>query len=610
MLRVRVLAAPDHTPIEGADLRVTNDELGMRARTNASGIATLSTDDRGVVFVAVHKDGYLWSEATLVGGVDRTDVVLIPAPILRGLILDASDGTPLQGVRVWVGDLAGGDSFSEPLTTDALGRFVVPGIPIGTRYGIGVAAPGYGNAFQSGIALPKSAEIVIRMGAGARLRGIVRRADGTPAPGAHAMIYPASDRFLETSPRADHLGRDSLRRSARATTDSEGRFLFRGLTAGTYTLQVWGESLASARMDSIVITTEDKAIDLSLAPPTGIGVRVKDARGQPVKQVRLTLTTRDGKLLFGPRIPNFAGSDGTALLGPLKPGGYTLHVNPPDKLPLQLDVQVEAGRLSWVEFVPNPGLTLHGTVADEAGKPLAGIAVHYRVSAGPGVVSHERYCDTDRHGRFRMEGLQSQPGKLSVSDWGERYGDWSRSEVTPGPAVAIILRRTTRVTVRLVPPPASRRIAYTVGTKNSQTSGAALALDADGRFILHGIPSGVPVTIGFDSGDTVPVLRRLPAMADGELRDLGTIALVAGGVFRGRVRGPAGRPYSELRVELSNEEFGFDRATFTDADGKFEFRNLPKGPISITFWIREGSGTGEDIEDWTAKPIHEFSVAR
>jgi protocatechuate 3,4-dioxygenase beta subunit len=583
IIRISVLAAPDGKPIEGAEIRVTSDDADSRVRTGADGRAEIPTAKRGVVWVEAKKHGYIPAEATVIGGVDEASVVLVPAPIVRGRVVSAVDGKPIGGALVWVGDSVDEDRFGEELKTDGEGRFAAA-VPALAPFRIGVAADGYGNVYRTGVGGERNKELDLRLGVGAVLRGIVRDPDGVPAPGVHVMLYPTDDDFLESYPRQALLGDTKLRRSARVTTDSEGRFVYRGIAAGRYTILAWGDELLTARVSPLDVADNER--------------------------VRLTLTDSAGTWIYGPRIPYFTDRSGGALLGPLKPGRYVLRFEPPEALPAQRSITVAPGRIAAVEFEPRAGAALTGTVADESGRPLAGMMVEYQVVAAPGVTRHDRSTNTDRQGRFRFDGVQQVAGKLEVTDWADRYDDWSRPGVAPGPPVSVVLSRATRVTGRLVPPPRTRTIRYSLRTPRSQMTDEVLALDGAGRFVLYGVPAGVEVALCFDSGDAVPALRRLPPLAKGEERDLGTIQLAPGDSFRGRVRDRAGRPFAGIRVGVTVKECGIDRTVLTNEKGEFVFPNLPPGPVSVVFHVREGGGSGYELDDWTSKAIHELEVSR
>lgn len=609
VIRVRVFAAPDRTPTEGAEVRVTNDESDTRARTGADGRAEIPTHKLGVVWVEARKLGFLPGYQTVVGGVNEATVVLARAPILRGRVVRDEDGKPVRGALVWVGDPDDEEAFGGKVETDPEGRFTVA-VPRLAAYRIGVAADGYGNVHQVGVGGEGDTELDLRLGQGAVLRGTVRDPDGAAAPGVRLMLFPVDDDFVESYPCSALLGYTRLRRSARATTDGEGRFVYRGVAAGSYTLLAWGDELQTARVTPFVVGKEDAHVDLALQHQAGIRARVRGAKGEPIERVRLKVTDSAGKWILGPRFPAFTDRSGEALMGPLKPGRYRLHFTPPDALPAEHEVTVERDRIAVVAFEPRGGLALTGVVADAEGRPLAGMAVHFDRRAAPGVIAHKIRTHTDHQGRFRLRGLQPQAGTLEVQDWAQRYHPWKRTDVAPGPSLSVTLRKTTSLTGRVVPTPTTHRIRYTIAAARTQSTIADLTLDATGRFVVHGVPAGKDVTLAFDAADTVPVLRRISPLAEGEQRDLGTIQLTAGKSFRGRVRDQNGKPIAGIRVDLSLEEYGFERTVLTNEMGEFVVPNVPPGPVSVTFWTKESSGRGWDVENWTRKDVHEFEVRR
>ena len=310
------------------------------------------------------------------------------------------------------------------------------------------------------------------------------------------------------------------------------------------------------------------------------------------------------------QIPMQSTDEARTLLGPLDPGRYTLRVSPHRRLPVEREVNVEAGRLSRVEVEARPGLRLEGMVNDARGRPLGGIDLNFWVKSAPGVLEHYVRAESDSDGRFVFEGLQAAPGDLEASDWAGWYEVWRESGATPGSPLAITLRDTARVTGRVEPAPSSRLLSYVLRTENSIAGAGDLALDADGRFVLHGLPAGIPIKLAFDPPNGQPALRELTPLARGEERDLGTIEVVAGGTFRGRIRDEAGKPFAWIRVRVELEKYTLIRCALTDQAGEFLVENMPRGRVVVFFMDQETSGRGYQIGDWSSKVHHEFELPR
>ena len=431
----------------------------------------------------------------------------------------------------------------------------------------------------------------------------MRGADGEPIADVALYLHDPTDGFLERSPRAVTIGQFSLRGCARATSDGQGRFVYRGIAPGTYCLRAWGESLLSARLEPIVVGSDDVRVEVRLEPHAGIPLTGRDPRGRPLR-MRLRLMDVSGKRVSGPRIPYFV--EGSALIGPLAPGRYRLRVSPEGWLPEEFEVEVERDRISLVEFEAALGERLQGTVVDARSRPVPGIDLRFR--SDEGIPQYVR-ATTDRSGRFVMEGLRPVPGSLEALDRASRYADWQRSEVMPGAPITITLAETPRLIGRVSPVIRSRILEYSVESEDGHYSATA-ALGADGRFTIHGLPAGSAFRLHLEPPDAVPATREVDRLAPGEERDLGLIEFEKGGTFRGRIRDEAGRPYAGIQVQVTFEKYFRTWSALTDDAGEFRVEHLPPGELTVMFMDQETSGRGYDVEDWTSKAHHDFVLKR
>jgi hypothetical protein len=172
------------------------------------------------------------------------------------------------------------------------------------------------------------------------------------------------------------------------------------------------------------------------------------------------------------------------------------------------------------------------------------------------------------------------------------------------------VRGTASVSGRIEPAPFSRHVAYTV-TAGDGTRSWGVALDAEGRFVLPGMEEGEPLTLCFDVPGGRPIRCAVAALAPGARRDLGTLVVTPGRTLRGHAADGAGRPWAFTRVELSYDDYEFQKHTLTDASGRFAFEHVdPAAALWISVWNEESSGQTFEFEDWTEEPVHELVVER
>jgi hypothetical protein len=107
--------------------------------------------------------------------------------------------------------------------------------------------------------------------------------------------------------------------------------------------------------------------------------------------------------------------------------------------------------------------------------------------------------------------------------------------------------------------------------------------DADGRFVIDGLPVGVPYVRFLPNGQ--PLAARvvlLPAARDGVI-DVGDVVLVAGSALHGRYVDANGAPVAGARVVLICRELesGCVGATKSDVEGRFAFEHVGEGTIDV-----------------------------
>jgi len=64
----------------------------------------------------------------------------------------------------------------------------------------------------------------------------------------------------------------------------------------------------------------------------------------------------------------------------------------------------------------------------------------------------------------------------------------------------------------------------------------------------------------------------------------------------GTVLDPSGAVVANATVEIHNPVSGFDRATTTDSDGKFNFPNVPFNPYHLTVKAAGFAPSSQDVE--------------
>lgn len=238
-----------------------------------------------------------------------------------------------------------------------------------------------------------------------------------------------------------------------------------------------------------------------------------------------------------------------------------------------------------------PDRMLKGRVFDERGKPLAGAMVsptgaktHEKRWWGqlPGV---EEAAVTDADGRFIITSQQPKLGlDLKVSAAG--YADFpSQLFELDGNEHEIHMRRGASVSGRLTyqGQPVKRRVIGIVQRNRSAghfVGETTLAADDNGGFLFANLQSNERYALYTlcDPGQDLPVLKTvtIETGGDGEVNQLGELALLPGLTLAGRVELPPGAKMpagTKLRVDRE-PAWDWCEALLSD-DGEFELRSLP-----------------------------------
>ncbi|HLQ36815.1 MAG TPA: carboxypeptidase-like regulatory domain-containing protein, partial [Planctomycetota bacterium] len=212
-----------------------------------------------------------------------------PGGRVRGVVL-GSDGAPTAGAAVTL--RPGLNAFLGQITerkyrwlegsTDAMGRFDLPGVPTGSGYVLSAAAPTIALEEQFGLEVRAGqvTEVTLRAHDGATITGVVHDGDGKPVGNANiALVYLDLTRVLFS---AD--GRDQP-----ISSDAGGRFRIDHVAAGRVAFIAATDGLAPSNIEERAVVDGGVYDDLELRLGEGVTVTgtVIDDRDQPLANARV-----------------------------------------------------------------------------------------------------------------------------------------------------------------------------------------------------------------------------------------------------------------------------------------------------------------------------------
>jgi uncharacterized GH25 family protein len=250
-----------------------------------------------------------------------------------------------------------------------------------------------------------------------------------------------------------------------------------------------------------------------------------------------------------------------------------------------------------------------GHVVDEAGQPVPDALVEFaepsssndsKATAQPDIFSHSCGSEstrTDANGAFRVENLPVRGFPRSA--WVEcagYIGDYSRVRLEQ-PDQRITLVRGLSLSGRVWRSDGLPAQGATVRVGNTRGRSAKVRTSDDGSFLAHGLPEDDDATVRVHLEGQAIFVRRNVAVKPGA-RPL-EIELESAQTLAGQVVDESDRPAPHMEVRLVGDrvidtpDVGYGEPTtwewshdkhvgYTDANGRFEFKDLYDGRFRIT----------------------------
>lgn len=433
------------------------------------------------------------------------------------------------------------------------------------------------------------------------LRGTVE-AEGKPVAGAVVTVV-AAEPDAESEPHATRSGPD-------------GRFELLALPAGRHAVSATAPGHLPAVLRSYDLRA-DASITLTLTPG-GQPLRgtISDATGGALEGALVRVTPLSGIAALR-RLDGFAGlstDEGTYSIH-VAPGRYRVDVSHPDYAPEHRAVEVGPGAQSQ-DFALVPMGVIEGLVRHEQGgapvprawvswqrERLMSLAPGHRRSIGAGGGK----VQADDEGRFTLRGLP--PGTILLTARASRAASESPTAVPLAMAehaadVEVLVSRAADVRGRVVskqdPAQGIADASVSVGI------GARARTDAEGSFVLEGVPEGHATLFASAEGwlPSFPgTALEVTADAPAEI----TLELERAPVIRGRVEPPTVAEVSiELRPQTVRMGTGLGPGAMmagsgatkaeSDAEGRFELGPAYPGPTTVVARAADGRAGEVTVE--------------
>jgi Carboxypeptidase regulatory-like domain len=578
------------------------------------------------------------------GATGELDVLLERGGVIEGRVLDAQGqpveragvraATPFDPYSVL--DNTSRMAALDPVYTDAEGRFRFRQVPAGLGLQVVALRPGvtfgrqskmlHAEAEPGSVAEPEAADgpalqparadvsplqpgelraIELVLQPASIVRGRVKLPDGRGLPDARVSLRRTSISMKDISIAESFGDKD--------TTDAEGRFEFADVSAGSYAAILAQEGYRLARVEDFEVEPGGLVEGLELLAEKGLTVsgRVLDSAGAPLVDVEVHGFPKPSLISFGatferdlyPEVDT--AEDGSFTLSGYEPGDVRLRCSRKDLRVQTLDVDAGA---TGVEVRMEGLTTLSGIVISLAdGEPVSDFSVGAQPSEGlfqPGdfmgaeaeagferLIRMKPFHDRE-DGTFTLEGVV--PGSYEVSVKAKGFGEHLEPDVqvdAPGRRGLVIMLEPECAVSGLVVDsrsgvPLSGAIVRVGGgggvmemMSEMGKPAAQERSDGQGRFRLGGLPQGtLRLTIEHKGHRALGVPEF--ALARGEARDLGTLALSTGAVVYGTVYDTLG-PAADVPVMVSSPTGTTLKRTASDSRGNFRVEGLGAGTYSV-----------------------------
>lgn len=361
------------------------------------------------------------------GQVHPLDIQLEEGHELRGHVIDAETGAPIEGALVLaeadlayeVLDLAGEDLArdnlgSPPLAsvrTDSAGAFHLPSLSSGA-HGLRACAPGYAPAWSEDFKLPGAAPLLLELRRGGRVHGVVQDASGAPLTGARVVISKIT---IDRPVRVMTYGG--------AITDDQGVYSVENMSPGYFVaLVLRADDTTHAIRQGKVAEGESTRIDFLPSEPRGfVEGTLTDAEGVPLADYKVSLSPEENAHFEG-WVGTSTDAKGRFRLPPVQAGHYALLVSPsfpsvvrwgsvevPERGSVRVDLTLEPTRIE-------------GTLKVPEGESMQGLSLVLLGESSSGELTFFGRQEPTPAGHYSFEGLPRGQYLLALLSLNPRLG--------------------------------------------------------------------------------------------------------------------------------------------------------------------------------------------
>jgi RNA polymerase sigma-70 factor (ECF subfamily) len=358
-------------------IEVRGESVELAAgQTDASGAFRFAGLSPALVYVQTSSARFAekWTRFEIAeGGQQHLDIELEAGKVLRGRVLDAATGAPIQGARI-----ADSWTMKRSVRSDVDGRFELAGLIADNYLMCQVMADGYASA-QRNVGLQLESEVEFRLHRGGAVRGRIVDASGTAMAAAYVALCA---NFMEVPGMQDADW-------VAARLDASGRFLASGLRChGHYWILLRAPGYGTRTYPLAHVLAEGEQLDVGdvvLHQAALIEGTVADEHGEPIAGIEVSVhgQNQDYRAWLAAaaeidEVSQFCSRDtktdgnGRFRFAGLAGGSYTVRASSERREPgAEVAVTLADGELrEGIPLVVETGLALAGVLIAVDGKPF------------------------------------------------------------------------------------------------------------------------------------------------------------------------------------------------------------------------------------------------
>jgi carboxypeptidase family protein len=568
---------------------------------------------------------------------------LQPGGKLAGKVT-GSDGKPMEGALVSATPAEGNlfamfrDSGSAE-RTDASGRYVLDGLPAGTRYNVTARKSGLTDGEAGPIAIEAGTDrqdVDLKLESGAALTFRLVTVDDAPVSETDVRVDPSGERRGRAGRAAARMAMAGLSQD-QINPGPEGKFTVKNLESGTFDVTLSPADGADILKESVSLKNGE-TVDLGtfkVRESKSISGRVTDAHGEAVANASIGTFWMEGGR--GKMRDTRSRADGSYKLAGLgdEPLG-SVWVNADGYAPLEKDGLVP-GDTSANFTLEKMGIVTGRVLLPEGAAPVAfKVEAHAEAKAGeerPGMrvvvnrgAPEPNRVFSDPQGSFRLESVA--PGMVTIEARADGYAPTRKSGIevradnvadagtltlSPGRTVrGRVLAAKDEMPVAGATVSLSRAQGFGMRMMGSDDQEAAAITGIDGAFAIAGLESRT-YSVAASQPDYSTNNGRVEVPADADVDDF-VIRLSKGGILTGTVRDAQKQPVVGASVLVTKIPMGgVPQTVTTGPDGRYTIEKMAPGdyivmrqnlggPVMIMAGIkqatvREGETTVFDLDE-------------